>query len=597
MKPFLIFFLQTCFISSSLFAEVTSLIDSKSINPFNIQTQLKKALKSKNIELVTPDKAVHGAFNILINTINYKPEEVGHVFHLTRKGMTDYRRMINYSKTKLEWAEMNETQKARYFETIAYQLAEQVSIEADLKSGKKLQQGYFKNFRQVLSEAKKTDMPSQALSVPNARAPSLKVDFVDVIPSKKTVKSKPKKEAKVKIKALSLEKEDLVQIPTFRKVQKSQLKEALEKNQDNIDYQALQDRFNRLEKQMHTYKPEFRSSILTEQALIYVQIGDTDEALTLLDKAVELNPDDKTAKSFRKKLLPPKPSILEKFRTFNKSKGISASFSTKVEYDSNMVLEQKDPVSPSNKDDLIYSSTLGLNKSWNKQHRSNYYVYMDFHNENSNFDIMAHTLSHSWAKKVQKNLVLVLPVSTSYFALDRSSLLWNVDFSPMLFWTLNDVWSTHAQIGYKNSSYYDVNNQGLEAKQTKLILGGKRAINPEKTHFLKITGSLLNENTDDDTLAYDQSAIQFGYDALYNTKFISYANASIGYQYRSYKEATAVGAQKRKDDRFTFKFNVGKDFFDTQSINMGVTLLDNQSNITTSKYDKYKTALTWKIKL
>jgi len=167
----------------------------------------------------------------------------------------------------------------------------------------------------------------------------------------------------------------------------------------------------------------------------------------------------------------------------------------------------------------------------------------------------------------------------------------------MLFWTLNDVWSTHAQIGYKNSSYYDVNNQGLEAKQTKLILGGKRAINPEKTHFLKITGSLLNENTDDDTLAYDQSAIQFGYDALYNTKFISYANASIGYQYRSYKEATAVGAQKRKDDRFTFKFNVGKDFFVTQSINMGVTLLDNQSNITTSKYDKYKTALTWKIKL
>jgi tetratricopeptide (TPR) repeat protein len=363
---------------------------------------------------------------------------------------------------------------------------------------------------------------------------------------------------------------------------------------EEVDVEKLQQKFENLEFQMASAEPERKSVLLVKQALIYVQIGDTDEALVLLNQAIETDPDNKEAQKLRKKLLPPPPSIAERIRSFTKSKKLQLSLKQKYEYDSNIVLEAKDPTQPSNKDDAVYSASLGLGKAWGKGHVSNYSFFFDIHAENKNFDLMAHTLSHSWGKKLSEKMTLVLPVSISHYSLDHEALLWSTDLSPMLMYKLNLNWMSTFELGYRDSSYFADANNGLESKQSRLRVGFMKTFDSKIKQNAKVKLAYLNEDTNLKSVAYQQIGLDLGYTVMLNYNLIDRLNLGALYHNRDYDEA-AVGLAKREDDRLTLRVSLSKAILDGQSLQLNFQHVDNDSNLNASKYDKYKVGFAWDI--
>lgn len=573
------------FLTQALYAGPKVLIDSKTIKAFDFFQKLQSAIEQSELELVPEKDATYDTHVILAKQIKYEADKTSFAVHFYKYKNQSDSKMLTISESDSKWLSMKPEKKDVFFKKMAGQIVRQLEIEAELRRGRKLNKGYFNNFGEVVSEYKEAPKPRKPLSVPKPRA-SLEVDVVNG-----TAPSAPLKDTPKPKKAI----DDLVVSSNPPKVEEPKdIDEVLNQSVEEVDVVALQEKFEALEFQMASAEPERKSVLLTKQALVYVQIGDTDEALELLRLALELDGENAEAKKLRKKLLPPPPSMLERVRSFTKSKKLQLSLKQKYEYDSNIVLEAKDPTQPSNKDDAVYSATLGLGKFWGKGHITNYSFFVDVHAENEGFDIMAHTLSHSFSKKISDQLTLVLPLSFSHFTLEHEALLWMADLAPILVWKLDDSWTSMFELGYRDSSYFSESSNGLEAEQIRFKAGFLKAFDTKLKQNAKLQLVYLDESTNLKSVAYEQFGLNLDYVLVLEQKLLDKLNLGAMYHNRDYDEA-AAGLAKRKDDRLTFKVGLSKAVFEGQSLELNFNWVDNDSNLNTSKYDKYKVGLGWNI--
>lgn len=572
-------------LSKLLFAGPTAFIDPKTMSGFRFQEKLVEAIKQSDLDLVNAKQAGYDTHVILVKQIKYEAGKTSFAVHFSKYKHQTESKMLTFSESDSKWLAMKAEHKENFFANMAQKIVQQLEIEADLRRGEKLEKGYFSNFGKVVSEYKVAPKSGKPKSVPRPKS-SLEVDVVGEVS-----KTAPSNSSASPQKAI----EDLV-IAQEPKEQKGavDMDDLLNQEVEDVDVEKLQQKFENLEFQMASAEPERKSEILTRQAMIYVQIGDTDEALVLLKQALEIDEDNKEAQKLRKKLLPPPPSIAERVRSFTKSKKMQLSFRQKYEYDSNIVLEAKDPVAPSNKDDAVYSASFGLGKFWGKGHMTNYAFFFDIHAENKNFDIMAHTLSHSWSKKLSDKLTLVIPVAFSHYSLENDGLLWTADLSPILMWKLKSNWTSTFELGYRDSTYFADANNGLEAEQTRLKVGFVKSFESKLKQNAKIQLVYLDEDTNTKSVAYQQIGLDLGYALILDHKLLDRLNVGALYHNRDYDEA-AAGLAKRDDDRFTLKASLNKAIFDGQSLQLDFNWVDNDSNLNTSKYDKYKVGLGWNI--
>jgi len=559
MKSIQFFTLGLISLIPFLYGESTALIDHQSYAEHGLLTHLKEAFKGSLFTLIAPDKATYETYTIFINKVNAQSEKVSFAVHYAKFKSNQYQRMLTFSEPESSWLVMSEDKRNNYLRHMSLQIVRQLEIEADLAVGEKLKPGYFKNLGHVTNSFKDASERSEP---------------------KQQVESAPIQKLQV----------DVVTAKTADHA-------TLQSKTHDIDVTILERQFQDLESQMLAAKPQKRSELYTKQALIYTQIGDTDEALSLLNKALELNPNHEQAKKLKQKLLPPPLDATERFKTYLKSNHFKFFLKNKFEYDSNIVLEQKDPSFPTNKDDLVFSSTLGLSKLWSEEHHSQYSFYVDLHAENNSFNLMAHTLSHTWIKAFNQQWTLAVPLSASHYSLDHEKLLGNADLGPSLIWSMNPSWSSSFELGYRDSHYFDDTNEGLDSHQTRLKTGLQRSLNQNKSQFVKLNFSYIDEKARLANVSYHQIGFDLSYDAFFKQIIIDRLSINALLHTRDYDKFLTAINSAREDERLTLKLNLSKRVSELHSLSLDLNYQENDSNLNASKYDKLKAGLSWTIAL
>lgn len=587
-------FLITFSLGSSLWANSSVFIEERSINPHGLKHYLKEALAHSELKWVEAADLEHKTMKVLINTFNNRPGRVSHVVHLTLHKDRSYKRMLTYDKLKSEWMGMDESSKNIYFRHMAFQLVDQLEVEAELREGDKLEAGYFTNLTKVSVSPESSKLPPNFISTPTETTKkSLHVDLVRTTPAKPKTQAKPSLSPKAKSSPIDshLVKGYVIHRPIHG--DRDKLLKLLSLNLDKVNAKVLENFFQESEAIFDQCQPKEQSQLRYKQALAYLNIGDSDEAIEVLNDAISLDPKNHQAKRLQKSLMPTKPSPIERWRNYNKRNKLKVSLGLKAEHDSNILLEEKDPIVPTDKNDFIMSYNLGMSKNWVKNHSSSYNFFTNTHAENETFNLMAHSLSHAYQTQLNPKTLLILPLSFSHFSLDAKKLLWNTDLSPLFIYRYDKGWSATFQLGYRSTSYFDSANSGLESTQWRAKANIKRAL-PNR-QFLSAGGGLTDEGTEDKTLAYTQPSLDFGYESYFDHYVFEYFKFGAHYHFRTYEEMAAIATKKRKNLRYTFDLETGKSITEYQTLKFNLSYIDNQSNQSATAYDKFKINMSWKI--
>ena len=163
-------------------------------------------------------------------------------------------------------------------------------------------------------------------------------------------------------------------------------------------------------------------------------------------------------------------------------------------------------------------------------------------------------------------------------------------------WKLKSNWTSTLELGFRDSNYFAEGNNGLEAEQTRLKVGFMKTLDSTLNQNIRVQLIYLSEDTNLKSVAYDQMGLDLGYAVVLDHKLLDRLSLGALYHNRNYDEA-AAGLAKRDDDRFTLKAGLSKAIFDGQTLQLDFSYIDNDSNLNTSKYDKYKAGLSWNIAL
>ena len=528
----------------------------------------------------------------------------------------DYRRMLLYSLPRETWFQMREAARKDYLRKVTIHFTRQLQVECDDRKGEKLKVGFLVNrvnsdlldmkFEEpkparIMAQPRMSDAEKASQKAVASQKPSRTLEL-DVIGSKPPVPSNNADSTQ----SMSLPPQVLPELsyeleePTKKESTKSEPVTEIPETQyefSEVDMVALSEKFESLESRLKGELPATeKATVMVEQAKAYVQIGDTDEAMLIVDKALALDGKNGEALALKKFLTPPPLPLLERIRSAYKKHRLSSSVRLALEQDSNIILEQKDPLNPTNKDDTIMSLSLGLNHNLNKEHTIGLQIFANSHFENDNLNMWANTVSYLWARKLSNQLTVMTPVSLSYYAIDSKSLLWNSNFSGMGIYEVNEDVSVSGELGYLSSSYFQTANQSFESKQWRLKFGMDHRMPSFKNHRIKAYLSWQDEDAKSDVISYEQMKFGLGYHVALSYPWLNSFNTGIAFQNRDYKGA-AAGVAKRMDDRWEWDFGLGKTFKSGHQVGVQAVWMSNDSNLNVSSYEKYKGSLFWRLAL
>jgi tetratricopeptide (TPR) repeat protein len=617
MRLYIVLFFICGLLSSSLAAEkVPVWVDLSTYPEYNFPVNLKQCLRDKGFFVVSEPH--HKAWKVLLSLSKHKPNDVCFIANISSALDDRYHRMVVYTVPETEWRGMGSMACEQYLKGVAMHLGNQLKVESGLVEGEKLKKGYFNNL--VTSVPKVVEYRPVSQRVPSAKL--ISVTSEEVEPLKKEAESARILQVEslgrqisygdIAPQGMSLPElqSDEVQSTPISNGEKTlpaaegQMQEANQgltqageaNRMTDGELEALSEKIEQLENNLANKTGADRVPLLVQKAQAYLKIGDTDEALAIVNEALLMDGKNSDALSLQKALLPPPLPWLERARAFYKKNHLSSSIKLGAEYDSNMILEQKDPLNPTNKDDMVYSLNLGLNYNFNPENRLSYNFFGNRHGDYDNLDMLANTLSYLGQKKLSSASQLLFPVSVSHYSLDSKKLLWNMNISGLNIYQFNALVSGTTELGYIKSSYFDAANSNFESQQFRAKYSVSQTLEKFQNNKILTSCAWLSEDAKSDIYSYQQWRLGLGHSLALSTAWLSFVDTQLAYQNRSYK-AAAVGTRKRNDDRWELNVSCGKSFKSGHQLGLEGTYMDNQSNLSGSAYDKYKAGLFWKFSL
>jgi hypothetical protein len=598
--------LQGVFLSLSA-EEVTVWVEPSGYSEHHFQEYLREALERSKLRQVNNLNSNPNFYRVRVNLLRYQPGTITHVVNFKKRNFYSLQRMICYQISSFEWSNLSSTQKKSRMSGVARHLVEALEIEAGLKLGTPLKPGYFTNLvemshmdpkeeerasrstpflsfnrRPVPLEKRSADVPSRNGSK-GAEGLNRKRLNVELVEGRNLSTFKELKRSKPIPPKVKTEKAPPPVITDMPKV--SEVDAVKGASADMPSLEDLEERFLIHERKAITAEGKVLADHYLEMALIYLSIGDSDEALEYSGKALALEPGYGRAKKIHKDLLPPPLPFSEKVRQFNKSKKMNLGFKLGLDHDSNIILEQKDPLNPTNKDDVIARANLSLGKGLGKGHVIRYGFFANSHAENPNLNMMAHNLSYLHTRSLGKKGTLIIPITLSSFSLDKDRLLDSIDLSSIFRWKISKWLNPIFETGLRNTDYIASQNERLESNQMRLKISQLHPLMEGLNLMLGYGVGVAHENANDDTLSYNSYRLNIGLN-LKNQDWINSIDFGIEGIKKNYQEAQ-FGFAKREDDRVAFSFGLGHSLKGGQRLELKMKSTINRSSLSANNYNKF----------
>jgi len=374
------------------------------------------------------------------------------------------------------------------------------------------------------------------------------------------------------------------------------------------DYENESQAFDYLMKRLETEDDDaIKAWIYFALAELYEDIGDIGEAFHYAKKAKNLDDVSGDIKRLHKKLddrLHHRYPWPVRFRVYNKKKKMDFSLSVGLKYDTNVILEEVNPLKQSDKKDTGRQLRFSLSKKWFAQplsisQRTIYNFFQTDYFEHEQLDVGGHSLSQIAIRngKLPGGIVSVLgQITYTYFLNAGDKLLWSMGGGPGIFF-FHTRWSMLWQLltsTQKTTYFSDAliaqggDNYQIDFSTTKFL--GKK-----ENRSFNIGYSFISEEPDQATLRYDENRISLSYKHRFSKEKIPELKLSIRKSTRTYT-TPQIGQPLRDDDQVSLMLNLKKQLFKFQDLEFTGTWLDNDSSVNLNRYEKQTLELMYRIR-
>jgi hypothetical protein len=339
---------------------------------------------------------------------------------------------------------------------------------------------------------------------------------------------------------------------------------------------------------------EYGSEIEKGEALygmsyLYEQLGDIDEAYTLLIKAKRVYPHPEIVARFEalKDKVVLKKSVLQQIKEGTKKTNLNFGIGVNYARDTNVILEEKYPSRPTNKKDDVFTLNFDIKKGWrplwNVTHSSSFLFNQSKHISHEELNTRSATLAHnfSFKKKAQRgNFNLGSNFSAMHFESSGRRLLRNWSISPSIYYFDGPLRALfYFRPSHQESTYFDsvTTDQGGETQRFAI---GANKFFARLIKSINVEYGLTKEAPENTSLRYDENKQELKLNLIPPLKLISSLQTSVSFYKRDYTHII------REDDKFRFAINstIVKNKF--HNFKLSYRFVDNQSNVANRSYQK-----------
>lgn len=341
-----------------------------------------------------------------------------------------------------------------------------------------------------------------------------------------------------------------------------------------------------------------------ELAKLYENVMDYAEALEHAHKAVELLPSD--SRFVRKEKLlaeqvKTKATMSEQFRKNLSVRGYSITAVLGAEYDSNVILEEKDPLRPSDKEDAALIFNVQMSKQWTSKDsgilsQSDLQVYQSSYMDHSELNMGIYNLSHTlgtdrpWGRDYMKGGVRL---AVGHIVSDGSGLLNDMAFYPNFSYYTDDLrglWNVEA--GYRSISYNNDDYSKLDGKVMTASLRFSKYLGEDLSNRLELKAFYKKEDTE--SIQFDNMDTGIG---LKYTNVWGVINQQVTFSVYSEMYARSYDFDPpnlpiREDDNYMAGIRLDSAITRHLFWSLAGEYTDNKSNVDLNEYEKYRIALS-----
>jgi hypothetical protein len=347
--------------------------------------------------------------------------------------------------------------------------------------------------------------------------------------------------------------------------------------------------------------------VLTKVSDMYAEIGDNDEALQYIRVAHKIKPNDRSLRKKYKKLddiVNPKASIIEKIRLFNQKNSVFMNVSLGIEHATNVIQEAINAAVPTNKEDNMLSTTFMGVKSWKAKpgdlsHETRLMLSNNQYESHAELNLLNSSLEHSFnlvGKHKNDDINLGFKLGLGHIFSTHHSLLFNKVIGTNIVYFKNDYkFLFNGDISFTMTDYFAQGSTGEEGNNTLISFGMMKFLDKKGLQTLRLDLSQSFEKPNDAPLRYNESSATLGYRIVLKKWWIHSFSPSANYKVRMYSFNDGTG--KREDDQYGLAIDADKMISKKQRLNFKMSMLENESNKTSSHYKNAQVSLTYSLDL